>query len=215
MSLCCINILMHWLELQKITYCWFKYIVLWWNLHTFTSEIVNAEVVFTTNTIYQHFFYSCFNMKNCLSFKTDECFINTYSETSDDTPRCHNWSADWRIDSRQSLFICHWPSHFFSSFLATAERDAADGEPAFRHHQRRLGDGRGATWPDRRKRQGEQNFFLKQSPLNHRDLSFFFSGMTGPQAAKVHPSSLSSLIFPQVGAQSCARQLRFVITVTL
>lgn len=87
--------------------------------------------------------------------------------------------ADWRLDSRQSVLICHWPSHSssFSSFsLATAEGDAADGEPAFRHHQRRLRGGRGAPWPDRRKRQGEHNFFSKQSPSNHRDLSFFCLG---------------------------------------
>ena len=41
--------------------------------------------------------------------------------------------------------------------IATAERDAADGQPALRHHQRCRGDGRGAARSDRREREGEQD----------------------------------------------------------
>ncbi len=72
--------------------------------------------------------------------------------------------SDWITDNWQSVFYGHWPSPFSSSSLATAERDAADGQPAFRHHQRRPGDGRGAARPDRRKRQGEHSLLMEPSP---------------------------------------------------
>lgn len=107
----------------------------------------------------------------------------------------------------QSVFSGHWPSPSSSSpssslSLATTERDAADGQPAFRHHQCRLGDGRRATWPDRRKRQGEHNLFFfslsdqRQTP----EISpAAWPDSTANGGGSYHPSSGSSLIPPSSG----------------
>lgn len=87
------------------------------------------------------------------------------------------------------MFTGQWPSHSSSSSsssLATAERDAADGQPAFRHHQRCLGDGRGATRPDRGKRQGEHNLFLERSPAKPQRSTCFLGWHDGKQGSSIH-----------------------------
>lgn len=110
----------------------------------------------------------------------------------------------------QSVFSGHWPSPSPSSpssslSLATTERDAADGQPAFRHHQCRLGDGRRATWPDRRKRQGEHNLFFfslsdqRQTP-EISPAAWPDRTANGGEATIHHRGPRSSL--PQVGLQS-------------
>lgn len=103
------------------------------------------------------------------------------------------------------MFSGHWPSRSSSSSsssLATAEGDAADGQPAFCHHQRRLGDGRGATWSDRRKRQGEHNLFFERSQPNSRDLPCAWADRTAngeaPSIIEVvaHPPSRELSLVP-------------------
>lgn len=117
----------------------------------------------------------------------------------------HAGQMIWRIYG--PCFSGHWPSPSSSSSsslsLATTERDAADGQPAFRHHQCRLGDGRRAAWPDRRKRQGELNLFFfplfEWSAPNPRDLPAAWPDRTANGGGSYHPSSGSSLIPPSSG----------------
>lgn len=103
----------------------------------------------------------------------------------------HIQGADWTVDSlRVTATDLHFPPPSTPVSAATAPRDAADGQPAFRHHQRGLGDGRGAARPDWRKRQGEQRrgyffffvCFLSQSHQPTPEMCLF-AGLTG---ASVH-----------------------------
>ena len=120
----------------------------------------------------------------------------------------HAGQMIWRIYG--PCFSGHWPSPSSSSSsslsLATTERDAADGQPAFRHHQCRLGDGRRAAWPDRRKRQGELNLFFPLSLSDQHQtpeispLPGLTGRQTGGEATIHHQGRRSSL--PQVGLQS-------------